>query len=111
VQPWCFLRRNTLVAALCKAALVAETGTKGGTLDTVRKLEKMRRPTFVVQLPAGAKHANAHQLLIAGGAISVAVQCNAHDVKSITHAAASSRIHAAQSPCLQLFDSAPDTLP
>lgn len=73
VQPWCFLRRNSLVAALCETALVAETGTRGGTLDTVRKLRALERTTCVTRLPSDtkrsdAKRSNAHQLLVASGA-------------------------------------------
>lgn len=71
VQPWCFLRRNTLVAAHCHAALIAETGTRGGTLDTLRKLRTMERRVWITQLPDRAKHCNAHRLIKSSGAEEV----------------------------------------
>lgn len=67
IVPWMFLRRNTLVAGHCRAAFVAETGVRGGTLDTVRKLTKMKRPTFATLLPPDAAHERSHQMLAAGG--------------------------------------------
>ncbi len=67
VAPWMFLRRNSLVAAHCSAGFVAETGAKGGTLDTVKKLRKLRREIFATALPDEARYANAHKLLAAGG--------------------------------------------
>ena len=67
VAPWMFLRRNTLVATQCRAAFVAETGVRGGTLDTVKKLAARRRPTFATLLPGEARYASAHSMLAAGG--------------------------------------------
>ncbi len=67
IAPWMFLRRNTLVAGQCRAAFVAETGVRGGTLDTVKKLNKMKRPTFATLLPSDAAHGKSHQMLAAGG--------------------------------------------
>ncbi len=66
IEPWMFLRRNSLVAAHCYAAFVAETGTRGGTLDTVKKLRQLRRATFATALPESPKFARAHAMLAAG---------------------------------------------
>lgn len=67
VAPWMFLRRNSLVAAQCRAAFVAETGVRGGTLDTVKKLRQLRRPTFATLLPPNARFHAAHSMLASGG--------------------------------------------
>ncbi len=67
VQPWMFLSRNLLVAAYCRAALVAETGVRGGTLNTVAHLRRMGRPVFCVELPPVSPRHRAHELLRAGG--------------------------------------------
>lgn len=66
IMPWMFLRRNSFVASQCRAAFVAETGVRGGTLDTVKKLTTLHRPTFATLLPADARYANAHSMLAAG---------------------------------------------
>jgi len=71
VSKWLFLRRNTLVAAHCSAAFVAETGISGGTLDTVKKLLAMGRPVFATALPEGTRYARAHTMLAAGGAVKL----------------------------------------
>ncbi len=71
IDPWMFLRRNTLVAAHCHAAYVAETGTRGGTLDTVKKLRHMRRPIFATDLPEEAQHRQAHAMLAASGGVDL----------------------------------------
>lgn len=71
VAPWMFLRRNSLVAAQCRAAFVAETGVRGGTLDTVKKLRQLRRPTFATLLPADARFQAAHRMLAAGGGVEL----------------------------------------
>jgi len=68
VTPWHFLARNELVAALCRGALVAETGTRGGTLDTVKHLQAFRRPIFAAELPVDAHHYKAFRLLTSSGA-------------------------------------------
>ncbi len=73
ITPWNFLGRNQLVAAMCRGALVAETGMRGGTLDTVGHLRRLRRRVFVTDLPPEAKHCRAHQLLKASGATPVPV--------------------------------------
>lgn len=67
IGPWMFLRRNSLVAAQCCAAFIAETGTRGGTLDTLKKLHKLQRSTFATALPEDAKFSNAHKMVSAGG--------------------------------------------
>lgn len=83
IQPYNFLRRNTLVAALCVGAFVAETGTRGGTLDTVRKLRELRRPYWATQLNPDAINFNAHQLLISGGAAPLPAMPAAKDIAAI----------------------------
>lgn len=67
IDPWMFLCRNTLVATQCCAVFVAETGTRGGTLDTVKKARKFERPIFATALPDDAKFARSHAMLAAGG--------------------------------------------
>ncbi|MGI8905275.1 MAG: DNA-processing protein DprA [Candidatus Sumerlaeaceae bacterium] len=74
VQPWCFLRRNSLVAAFCRGSFIAETGTRGGTVDTVRKLRALNRPMWVTKLHEQEKHFRAHQLLKAGGAVEAPIE-------------------------------------
>lgn len=71
VTPWNFLARNELVAALCRGAIVAETGVRGGTLDTVGHLRRLHRPIFVVALPPEAKHYRAFLMLCASGATAI----------------------------------------
>jgi DNA processing protein len=85
-EPWCFLQRNSLVAALCVGALVAETGTRGGTLDTVRKLRALGRPLWATELNADAKHFNAHRMLISGGAQGVPLVSSPGNVLKIVKA-------------------------
>ncbi|MGC8742093.1 MAG: DNA-processing protein DprA [Candidatus Sumerlaeaceae bacterium] len=74
IAAWNFLGRNQLVAAMCRGALVAETGVRGGTLDTVGHLRRLRRPIFVAQLPPDAKHFRAYELLRASGACPVPLE-------------------------------------
>jgi DNA processing protein len=83
VEPYCFLRRNSLVAALCRGGLVAETGTRGGTLDTVKKLRGLDRPLWVAQLPESAAHANAHRMLLSGGGMPVPLEASAAQFQSM----------------------------
>jgi DNA processing protein len=68
VQPWMFVARNRLVAAQCLSGIVVETGTRGGTLDTVGHLNAMSRPCFVLDLPPDHPRRRAVDLLAAGGA-------------------------------------------
>ena len=75
VQPWMFLARNRLVAAQCGSAIVAETGMRGGTLDTVGHLNRLTRPCFVVELPADHPRRRAVDLLAAGGAALLPEEC------------------------------------
>ena len=64
---WQFLRRNELVAAFSMGAIVAETGTRGGTLNTVGHLRRLGRPWFVVRHAPGAEHFDAHRALLGTG--------------------------------------------
>lgn len=59
-----FLRRNTLVAAFCKAAIIADTGVRGGTLDTIAKLKDQGKPRFIVEMPPDAPRHEAHSRLL-----------------------------------------------
>lgn len=98
VEPWMFLRRNSLVAAHCHAAFVAETGTRGGTLDTVKKLARLRRAVFATELPETARYAEAHAMLAAGGVRLVPVlQKDQTAVRQILDAAARCLRHPAVS--------------
>jgi len=47
-EPWLFPTRNNLVAALCDALLVIETGKKGGSLLTVEKAQAYDKKIFAV---------------------------------------------------------------
>jgi DNA processing protein len=87
VQPWNFLARNALVAAQAGAALIAETGTRGGTLNTVQHLRRLRRPMFCVRLPKGARHAKSHAMLAAAGAEYVPPSAGPEAMQSILSAA------------------------
>lgn len=75
VEPWCFLRRNELVAAQAGTAIVAETGTRGGTLNTVKHVKSLGRELFVVKLPADAPRRGAHEMLVAGGGTWLPDRC------------------------------------
>lgn len=98
VEPWMFLRRNSLVAAHCHAAFVAETGVRGGTLDTVKKLARLRRAVFATALPESARYAKAHAMLAAGGVRMVPVlQKDQAAVRQILDAAARCLRHPAVS--------------
>ncbi len=83
VTPWYFLGRNQLVAALCYGGLVAETGTRGGTLDTVGHLKRLQRPLFITELPPEAKHRRAFELLRASGAWPVPIDPTPEFVASL----------------------------
>lgn len=83
ISPWFFLGRNQLVAALCWGGLVAETGTRGGTLDTVGHLQRYHRRLFVAELPPEAKHRRAFELLRASGAQPVPLEPSADFVTSL----------------------------
>jgi predicted Rossmann fold nucleotide-binding protein DprA/Smf involved in DNA uptake len=67
IQPWNFLARNGLVAGFCHAAFVAETGFRGGTHDTIKKLVALRRPVFAAHFEPSAPHFDAHALLFRSG--------------------------------------------
>lgn len=86
-HPYCFLRRNSLVAALCHAALVVETGTRGGTLDTVAKLKELNRPTFAIQYSPGARRYEAHRLLLGRGVTALPHQVSRGAAEVLTEAA------------------------
>ena len=47
-EPWHFPTRNNLVAGLCDALLVIETGKKGGSLLTVEKAQTYDKKIFAV---------------------------------------------------------------
>lgn len=66
VRPWFFLARNELVAAHCRAAIIAETGARGGTLNTLMRLREYGRPVFALRLPEGNPNRDIPRLLAAG---------------------------------------------
>jgi len=68
VTPWNFVARNELVAAHCKGALIAETGTRGGTLNTLGHLLRLRRPVFVADLGPQSPRVAGFKLVQASGA-------------------------------------------
>ncbi|HEY4286225.1 MAG TPA: DNA-processing protein DprA [Puia sp.] len=47
-EPWHFPMRNNLVAGLCDALLVIETGKKGGSLLTVEKAHTYHKKVFAI---------------------------------------------------------------
>ncbi|PKO15613.1 hypothetical protein CVU37_12350 [candidate division BRC1 bacterium HGW-BRC1-1] len=67
VRPWNFLARNALVAAHCRAAIIVETGARGGTLNTLKHLRAMGRPTFVLRLSPDNTRAQVVDMLVRGG--------------------------------------------
>lgn len=83
VEAWRFLRRNELVAAQAGASLVAETGTRGGTLNTVKHVRRLRRVLFVTALPDEAPHRRAHEMLAAGGARWLPVECTGTALRTL----------------------------
>jgi DNA processing protein len=87
VDKWCFLRRNTLVAAHASAALVAETGMRGGTIDTVGKLQSEAKSIFTAALEESDQFFRAHVALIQAGCIAVPTSPTAQSVDAITSAA------------------------
>jgi DNA processing protein len=105
IQPWFFLARNALVAALAGATLVAETGTRGGTLDTVRHARRFGRPVFAAELTPGTRNRRAFEMLIAGGAKAVPVECSPDALAAILRG---TRKRVAEPACSQpeLFDQA-----
>ncbi|GIX44053.1 MAG: hypothetical protein D6691_06870 [Candidatus Hydrogenedentota bacterium] len=74
ITPWNFVARNELVAAHCAGALIAETGTRGGTLNTLGHLLRLRRPVFVADLGPQAPHLAGFKLVQASGARVVPAQ-------------------------------------
>ena len=67
VRPWNFLARNELVAAHCRAAIIVETGARGGTLNTLKHLRAMQRPTFVLRLSPDNVRSPVVDMLVRGG--------------------------------------------
>ncbi|MCX7625293.1 MAG: DNA-protecting protein DprA [Candidatus Sumerlaeaceae bacterium] len=104
VTPWNFLGRNVLVAALCRGALVAETGMHGGTLDTVSHLRRFRRSLFVVEMPKEAPCYEAHRLLVASGAKVVPLTPTVEFVKDLLASLEVSVTPEDDPPAQDLFD-------
>lgn len=86
-QKWFFLGRNELAAAHAGAAIVAETGTRGGTLNTVQHIRRFRRPLFATRMPPEAKHSRAHEMLLASGARPLPPECAPGALRRLLHAA------------------------
>jgi len=99
-QLWHFHARNMLVAAHAGAAIVAETGARGGTLNTVAHVRAFGRPLFVLCVAADSPRAFAHQQLIAGGAIAVPPMPSAPVIQQI--------VECADSPMAEAHDQMPD---
>ncbi len=87
ITKWYFLGRNELVAAHAGAAIIAETGTRGGTLNTLDHLRRMQRPIFIVDLPSSDSRYRAHQAIIAFGATPVSPVPSDADLEAIIVAA------------------------
>ncbi|MBX7246604.1 MAG: DNA-protecting protein DprA [Candidatus Sumerlaeaceae bacterium] len=64
-EKWHFHQRNELVAAHCDAAIVAETGSRGGTLNTISHLRRLQTPWYLCELPADSARHDAHKALSA----------------------------------------------
>jgi len=103
IQPYFFLRRNELVAALACATIVVETGARGGTLNTVSHLRRLGRPWFVNRLPPEHEHHRAHESLIASGGIPCSPKATGRLMRSVMHMASTAPIGPA--------DSSPDLFP
>jgi DNA processing protein len=82
-----FLARNELVAALCGAAIIAETGFRGGTLNTLKHLRRLKRPVFITGLDASHEHYSAHESIIASGAIRIPLVPSSSSIEQIIQAA------------------------
>jgi DNA protecting protein DprA len=82
------LRRNQLVAAQALASIIAETGTRGGTLNTVQHIRRFGRPMFVVRMPEGARHGRAPESLIASGACGIPLKPGPDTLQMILETAA-----------------------
>lgn len=82
-----FHGRNDLVAAHAGCAIVAETGTRGGTLNTVGTVRRLGHPLFAVALPPEARHYEAYRLLVAGGARPLPPEPDASALQTIRRAA------------------------
>lgn len=87
ITKWYFLGRNELVAAHAGAAIIAETGTRGGTLNTLDHLRRMQRSVFIVDLPSSDSRYRAHQAIIASGATPVSPVPSDADLEAIITAA------------------------
>jgi predicted Rossmann fold nucleotide-binding protein DprA/Smf involved in DNA uptake len=87
VATWYFLRRNALVATQAGATLVVETGSKGGTLDTVGHLRRLSRPWFVTDMPPEARRHDVHQSLIPTGGRAVPTEPSRPALKKLFRAA------------------------
>ena len=87
VRPWFFLARNELVAAHCRAAIIAETGARGGTLNTLMRLREYGRPVFALRLPDGNPNRDIPRLLAAGDVAMLPLQPDADDLETVVEAA------------------------
>lgn len=89
---WQFLARNALVAAFSGAALIAETGSRGGTLNTVGHLRRLGCHWFVTKLPDDARHCRAHESLAASGGRRIPVKCSRRALEMLLKVARGGRI-------------------
>ena len=68
---WTYSRRNRIVAALSKAVLVVEAGTKSGSLITANYAKKYKRKIFAVPGPVTSEASKGTLQLIKEGATMV----------------------------------------
>ncbi len=45
-EPWCFFRRNSVMAALAHAVVAVECGVRSGTRNTTARARRLGRPVF-----------------------------------------------------------------
>ncbi len=67
LTPWHFIKRNELLAAHAQSAIIAQTGLKGGTINTLHHLNALKRNVFVINLPSHSKQGESHQRLLSAG--------------------------------------------
>jgi DNA processing protein len=72
MQPWRFVQRNRVIAALATAVLVVEAGPKSGALITAARAEKLGRPLWAVPGSLRYRATRGSNALLKAGASLVA---------------------------------------